>query len=314
MFRFLIYRLLQVFPVMLGVSFVVFVSVYLVPGDVARTLLGYQASDSAVDALREQLGLNRPVLIQFGNWFWDLLHLDMGYSIAQRMPVSSILGDKIINSLILMGFSLFLVLSCSFVLSTFAATRFRRIGDRITVFATLILAAVPTFWLGIMLLYVFGLQLNLFPISGMYDMFDPGGFWQLVHHATLPAIATAASSIAVVTRVSRSAMIDVNHRTYMTSIRSRGIHPWRVNNVHMVRNSLPTFINISGLQVGYLFGSAIFSEIIFNWPGIGLQLYNSILQRDAPMIQACALAIALIFVISNFMTDLLVRALDASKR
>lgn len=312
--RFVAMRLLQMIPVMLGVSFVVFISVYLVPGDVARTALGQQASDTAVQALREELGLNRPLLIQYGVWLWDLLQFDLGFSIAQRVPVISLLGDKILNSFILMGFSLFLVIVISFSLAVFSATHFRKLSDRLTVFGTLLMASAPTFWLGILLLYFFSVKYPLFPTSGMYNLYDPGGFWQLVHHATLPAIATAASSIAIVTRVSRSAMIDVSTKTYMTALRSRGIRRRRLDFIHMVRNSLPSFVNITGLQVGYLFGSAIFSEIIFNWPGIGLQLYNAILQRDMPMIQGCALVIALTFVVSNFVADFIVRALDATKR
>ncbi|OAN87164.1 peptide ABC transporter permease [Marinobacter sp. EhC06] len=312
--RFVVMRLLQMIPVMLGVSFVVFISVYLVPGDVARTVLGQQASDTAVQALREELGLNRPLLVQYGIWLWDLLQFDLGYSISQRVEVASLLGEKIVNSFILMGFSLFLVITVSFLLAVFSATHFRSIGDRLTIFGTLLLASAPTFWLGILLLYLFSVKFPLFPTSGMQNFYDPGGFWELVHHATLPAIATAASSIAIVTRVSRSAMIDVTNKTYMMALRSRGIRRRRLNYVHMVRNALPSFVNISGLQVGYLFGSAIFSEIIFNWPGIGLQLYNAILQRDVPMIQGCSLVIALTFVISNFLADFIVRALDASER
>lgn len=312
--RFVFMRLLQMIPVMLGVSFVVFISVYLVPGDVARTVLGQQASDTAVQALREELGLNRPLLVQYGIWLWDLLHFDLGFSISQRVSVSALLGEKILNSLILMGFSLFLVISLSFVFSVYSATHFRKIGDRLAIFGTLIMASAPTFWLGILLLYVFSIKFPLFPTSGMHNFYNPGGFWEVLHHATLPAIATAASSIAIVTRVTRSAMIDVTSKTYMTALRSRGIRRRRLNYVHMVRNALPSFVNISGLQVGYLFGSAIFSEIIFNWPGIGLQLYDAILQRDVPMIQGCSLVIALMFVISNFLSDYIVRALDAIKR
>lgn len=307
-------RLLQMIPVMLGVSFVVFISVYLVPGDVARTVLGQQASDTAVQALREELGLNRPLLVQYGIWLWDLLHFDLGFSISQRVSVSTLLGEKILNSLILMGFSLFLVITLSFTLSVYSATHFRKIGDRLAIFGTLVMASAPTFWLGILLLYVFSIKFPFFPTSGMHNFYNPGGFWEVVHHATLPAIATAASSIAIVTRVTRSAMIDVITKTYMTALRSRGIRRRRLNYVHMVRNALPSFVNISGLQVGYLFGSAIFSEIIFNWPGIGLQLYDAILQRDVPMIQGCSLVIALMFVISNFLSDYIVRSLDAIKR
>lgn len=312
--RFTVARLLYTIPVLFGVTVIVFVSVHLVPGDVARTLLGYQASNDAVEVLRKQLGLDQPVLIQYGRWLWSILQGDLGMSIAQRVPVAGILGGKIVNSLILMGASLALVIPVSLMLTTLSASRFRSVTDRVIVVVLLILASLPVFWLGIILAYVFAVRLDLFPFSGMYNMADPGGILQRLHYLVLPAVTTAAGSVAVVTRVSRSALIDVLGMPYILAVKSRGLPRRRVIYVHGVRNMLPTFANMVGLQIGYLFGSVIFTEIVFSWPGVGLQLYNSILQRDAPVIQGCALAVAVVFVIGNLISDVIVRMLDATQR
>ncbi|HTM77196.1 MAG TPA: ABC transporter permease, partial [Devosia sp.] len=155
---------------------------------------------------------------------------------------------------------------------------------------------------------------KLFPISGMYNMVNPGGLGQLLHHMVLPAIATAASSIAVVTRVTRSRMIDVLGQPYILAARARGLSRRQIVLRHAVRNTLPTFANIGGLQIGYLFGSVIFTEIIFNWPGIGLLLFDAILQRDVPVIQGCVLVVAIVFVLGNLISDIIVHALDPQQR
>lgn len=312
--RYVISRLLYSVPVLIGVSIVVFLSLQLVPGDVARTILGFSASEDRVELLRTQLGLDRPLVIQYGRWFLNVLEGDLGTSITQQFPVAQILGRKTANSLILMLASLLLVVVVSFGMSCLAAARFRKVTDRIIVVITMVLASLPVFWLGILLLFFFGVKWTLFPISGMYDMADPGGFGQLLHHLVLPATTTAASSIAIVTRVSRSALIDVLSQPYILASAARGLSRRAVVLKHGVRNMLPIFANISGLQIGYLFGSAIFSEIIFNWPGIGLQLYDSILQRDVPMIQGCVLVVAVVFVLGNLIADVIVHLLDPRKR
>jgi peptide/nickel transport system permease protein len=299
--------------VLAGVTVIVFFSLQLVPGDIALTLLGRQATEQQLIVLREELGLNRPLLVQYGSWLVSLLRGDIGNSIAQQLPIAQILAPKIFNSLVLMAGSLFLVLVVGFSLSVVSAPRFRTIPDRLVVALTLVLASLPVFWLGIVLLYLFGVKWKLFPISGMYNMVDPGGIGQLLHHMVLPAVTTAASSIAVVTRVTRSQMIDVLGQPYILAARARGLSHNQIVYRHAVRNTLPTFANIGGLQIGYLFGGVIFSEIIFNWPGIGLQLYDSILQRDVPMIQGCVLVVATVFVLGNLVSDVIVHVLDPRK-
>lgn len=314
MLQFVVKRLLFSIPVLLGVSVVVFAAVMFTPGDVAQSLLGFAATAEKVEELRAKLGLDQPLHIQYAKWLYNLVHLDFGTSVAMRVPVGEVLGTKIVNSLILTGVTLGFVLVVSFVLATFSGSRFRSKFDRMVVFSTLILASLPVFWLGIVLLYVFGVQFRLFPMSGMYNMASPGGFWDLMHHAALPALATAASSIAVVTRVARSSLIDCLNQPYILAATARGLSRRRVVYKHGVRNILPTFANVAGLQIGYVFGNAVFTEIIFNWPGVGLQLYDAILIRDIPMIQGCVLVVALVFVVGNLLSDVIVYALDTTQR
>jgi peptide/nickel transport system permease protein len=237
----------------------------------------------------------------------------MGMSLAQRLPVVEVLLPKVWNSLILMAGSLAMVLIFGFLLAVISAPRFRSATDRAVVALTLVLASLPVFWLGIVLLYFLAFKWKLFPVSGMYDIIDPGGFWDLLHHLILPATVTAASSIAVVARVTRSRMIDVLNEPYILAARARGLTRRQIVLRHAVRNTLPTFASIGGLQIGYLFGGVVFTEIIFNWPGVGLQLYDAILARDVPMIQGCVLAVATVFVVGNLIADVVVHALDPRK-
>ena len=314
MFRFVVWRLIQALPVLVGVSFIVFAALHLVPGDIANTLLAMFYTEERAAALRAELGLDRPMLVQYGVWLWRALQGDLGQSLMMRLPVMTVLSDKVGNSLVLTGASLAIVVPVSFLLGTASAARFRRPFDRATVFFTLLLASMPVFWLGIVLVYLFGVRMPLFPMSGMYNMADPGGFWDLLHHLALPAVTTAAASVAIVSRVTRGAMLDTLNQPYILAARSRGLPAARVTYVHGVRNILPTFFNMIGLQIGYLFGSAIFSEIIFNWPGIGLQLYQSIIHRDPTMVQGCVLAVAVIFVLGNMLADVIVHGLDTTRR
>lgn len=306
-------RLLSAIPVLIGVTIVVFLSVQLVPGDIALSILGRMASQEQLQALRETMGLDQPIAVQYLRWFGALLQGDIGVSLAQQLPVAQILVPKIWNSLILMAGSLALVLVFGFLLAVLSAPRFRSLTDRAVVALTLVLASLPVFWLGIVALYLLAFKWKLFPISGMYNIVSPGGFWDLIHHMVLPASVTAASSIAVVARVTRSRMIDVLNEPYILAARARGLRRRQVVLRHGVRNTLPTFASIGGLQIGYLFGGVVFTEIIFNWPGVGLQLYDAILARDIPMIQGCVLVVATVFVLGNMISDITVHALDPRK-
>ena len=314
MIRLIINRIFATILVLIGVSFVVFAALHFSPGDVARTILGLGATEERVQALRQELGLDRPLLIQYWDWMMALLRGDLGRSISLGVPVSEVIFDKIWASLLLMGASFFLTVSFGLLFAALSGGYHRSLMDRLITLLMLLLASLPPFWLGIVLLIIFGLKLRIFPISGVGAMADDATLYVVAMHLILPAVTTAASSLAVVARVTRSAFIDEMGEPYVQSARARGLSQRRIISIETMRNVLPSFVTIAGLQIGFLFSSALFSEIVFNWPGIGLQLYLGIIQRDFPVVQGCVLAIAIIFVVGNLLADILSIALDPRRR
>ena len=314
MIRLIINRIFATILVLIGVSFVVFAALHFSPGDVARTILGLGATEERVQALRQELGLDRPLLIQYWDWMMALLRGDLGRSISLGVPVSEVIFDKIWASLLLMGASFFLTVSFGLLFAALSGGYHRSLMDRLITLLMLLLASLPPFWLGIVLLIIFGLKLRIFPVSGVGAMADDATLYVVAMHLILPAVTTAASSLAVVARVTRSAFIDEMGEPYVQAARARGLSQRRIISIETMRNVLPSFVTIAGLQIGFLFSSALFSEIVFNWPGIGLQLYQGIVQRDFPVVQGCVLAIAIVFVIGNFLADILSIVLDPRRR
>ena len=314
MIRLIINRIFATILVLIGVSFVVFAALHFSPGDVARTILGLGATEERVQALRQELGLDRPLLIQYWDWMMALLRGDLGRSISLGVPVSEVIFDKIWASLLLMGASFFLTVSFGLLFAALSGGYHRSLMDRLITLLMLLLASLPPFWLGIVLLIIFGLKLRIFPISGVGAMADDATLYVVAMHLILPAVTTAASSLAVVARVTRSAFIDEMGEPYVQAARARGLSQRRIISIETMRNVLPSFVTIAGLQIGFLFSSALFSEIVFNWPGIGLQLYLGIVQRDFPVVQGCVLAIAIVFVVGNLIADILSIALDPRRR
>ena len=314
MIRLIVNRIFATILVLIGVSFVVFAALHFSPGDVARTILGLGATEERVQALRQELGLDRPLLIQYWDWMMALIKGDLGRSISLGVPVSEVIFDKIWASLLLMGASFFLTVSFGLLFAALSGGYHRSLMDRLITLLMLLLASLPPFWLGIVLLIIFGLKLRIFPISGVGAMADGATLYVVAMHLILPAVTTAASSLAVVARVTRSAFIDEMGEPYVQSARARGLSQRRIISIETMRNVLPSFVTIAGLQIGFLFSSALFSEIVFNWPGIGLQLYQGIVQRDFPVVQGCVLAIAIVFVIGNLLADILSIVLDPRRR
>jgi peptide/nickel transport system permease protein len=310
MTKYFMHRLAQAAPVLVGVSFIVFISIYLLPGDVTQQILGLAANEESIASLRSELGLDKPVMVQYVIWLGRALAGNLGDSHVMRAPVLEIVAGKAVNSLLLMGSSMLLVVVVSPLLAAVAAWKRGSLLDRAIVMVMFLLASLPTYWLGLVLIILLAVQVPLFPSAGMNDIASPGGVGDLLRHLVLPTLTTAATSIAIVTRVTRSSMVDSLASLYVTAARARGLSSFSILFRHAFRNALPTFITISSLQVGYLFGSAIFTEIVFAWPGIGLLLYNAIISRDGPLVQGCVLVVGLVFVISSLGADLFVRWLD----
>ena len=314
MIKLVLRRILATAPILLGVSIVTFLLMRLVPGDVTLTLLGPFATEEATARLRAHYGLDLPIWEQYLRWLLSVLDGDFGLSIAYQVPVAGLLGERVVNTLILTFASAVLAIGFGFLGGMFAAARRFSVFDRVITLAALIVASAPTFWFGILLLHLFVLQLRWFPAIGMYSIGKEGDLLNLLWHVPLPATSASLISMAVILRMTRSGLLDILGQDYIRAARARGLPRRRVVYKHAVRSIIPSVVNISGLQVGFLFGSALFAEVIFQWPGVGLLMYNSILARDVPVIQAVLLVIAVVFVIVNLVSDVTIAAMNPQSR
>lgn len=307
-------RIAVVIPILLGVSLVTFLLMRLVPGDFTLTLLGPFATEKRIEELREFYGLDLPIHVQYLTWLGNVAEGDFGKSIAYRVPVSDLLTDRVVNTLILTAAAAVLAIGLGFLGGTIAAVRRFSFVDRATTLGAVIAASAPTFWFAMLMLYLFALELKWFPAIGMYSLGKEGDLLNLLWHVPLPALSAFLISLAVIFRLTRSGLLDVMGQDYIRAARARGLPERTIVYKHAVRSVIPAVVNISGLQVGFLFGSALFAEVIFQWPGIGLLMYNSIVARDVPVIQAVLLVIAVVFVLVNLVSDITTAALTPQQR
>jgi peptide/nickel transport system permease protein len=286
----------------------------LVPGDITLTLLGPFATEASRAALREYYGLDLPIYVQFLKWLGSVLQGNFARSIAYQIPVAEILGQRIGNTLILTAAAAAIAITVGFIGGTLAGIRRLSLFDRASTIATLVAASAPTFWIGLLLLYVFALRLRWFPATGMYSIGHEGEILNLLWHLPLPAFSASLVSMAVIFRLTRSGLLDVMSHDYIRAARARGLSEARVVRGYALRTLIPPVVNISGLQVGFIFGASLFAEVIFQWPGVGLLMYNAVLARDVPVIQAVLLVFAVVFVLANLVTDLVTAALNPQAR
>lgn len=314
MLRFATRRLVAIPFILFGMALVVFLLMRLIPGDAAMVLLGPYGSPEALTRLREDLGLDLPAYQQFVIWLRHVLVGDFGKSVSFNTPVMDILLPRALNSAILTLASFLIAAIFGVGLGVLSAVKQNSLLDRISVIGSLLLANAPPFWLGFLLVLYFSLTLHWLPASGMTVVGRPGGFFVVMSHLLLPAVTAALIPLAVILRLTRSAMQDTLRHQYITAARARGITEWKVILRHALRSIMPGVVNICGLQLGYLFGTALFSEVVFNWPGIGQLMYNSVISRDVPTIQAVVLVVGAVFVLVNFVSDLTQAALDPRVR
>lgn len=314
MLRFVTHRLITMPFILFGMSVVVFFLMKLIPGDAATALLGPYATEEALAQLRESLGLDQPMLQQYWIWLSRVVQGDFGRSIAFNTPVIDIIAQRALNSAQLTLAAFLIAAGVGVGLGILAAVYRNTLFDRISVTGSLLLANAPPFWLGFMLVLLFALTLRWLPASGMYVVGRPVTGTTILLHLILPATTAALIPLAVILRLTRSAMVDTLKQQFVTAARARGIPERRVVVGHAMRSILPGIVNICGLQLGYLFGTALFSEVVFNWPGIGQLMYKSIISRDVPMIQAVVLLVGAVFVLINFFSDIIQATLDPRAR
>jgi peptide/nickel transport system permease protein len=311
---FLTHRLLSAIPILFGVSVVGFLLMKVLPGDPTFYLLGPWASEGAREALLTRLGWDLPVPVQYYRWLVGFLQGDFGMSTTYGVPVAQIFGQRVANSTALVAFAFIIAASFGFGGGILAALRQFSLFDRLITGTTIVLASAPVFWLGLLLVYLFSIRLTILPATGMYATGREGEFLDLLSHVLLPAITAALIPMAVIFRLTRSAMADVLAQPYIQAARARGIPERTIILRHAVRNILAPIVNITGLQLGFIFGGALFSEVIFNWPGIGFLVFESLGARDVPVIQTVVLFTGALFVGINLLTDIAQAVIDPRTR
>lgn len=306
--RFLIQRLLLLVPTLLLASVLIFAIIQLAPGDPARMMLGTDATPDQVAAERARLGLDRPVPVRYAIWLGDVAHLNLGVSLVYGRPVSALVLEAFPNTLRLAVSALVLSVLIGFPMGVLAALRQNRpIDFALTSLASLGLA-VPSFWLGILLILLFSVTLKWLPPSGVGD--PNQGFLAGLTYLIMPVATIAASNLAVFSRFVRSSMIDVLSADFVRTARAKGLAEPVVVSRHALRNALIPVVTILGIQFGRLLGGAVITEAVFAYPGIGRLVVTSILNRDYPVVQATLMLVVVIFLATNIVVDVSYAYLD----
>ncbi len=303
-------RLLGLVPVLLGISVVVFFLMQLIPGDVAQALLGLTARPENLANLREALGLNEPLYVQYVKWLGHVMQGDLGVSLQQRTEVLPFVLERFQNTLLLTTSSTIISLVIGLPAGIISATRQYTMFDRVSMLFALFANSMPAFWLGLMAILVFSLKLHWLPTGGMWPMVGEHTPLVLLKHLALPAITLGAASAAITARITRSSMLEVIRQDYVRVARAKGLAERAVLTRHTLKNALLPILTVVSLQFGFLLGGAVLTETVFSWPGLGLALYNAISFRDYPVVQGGVLVVAVAFVLVNLITDLLYAVID----
>jgi peptide/nickel transport system permease protein len=305
MFKFVARRAIQLIPVIFGVTLATFVMSQVLPGDATDAMLGVTASEEDKQELRRALGFDRPLIVQYGIYAENLIRGDLGRSFSFALPVSEVIANRLGNTAILALAAIVMASIVGIVAGTWAALKPGSVRDRGLTVGVLLLNSMPPFWLGLVLILIFGLHLRLLPVGGMYAIFGGGGLGDLAVHLVLPAVTLAAWSLAVIARMTRTSLLDVINSDYILTARSRGVSETRIIMRHALPNAIPAVITVIGMQMGFLLSGAVLTETVFSWPGIGLAMYEAISARDLPLIQGGILTLAVAFVLINFAVDVL---------
>ena len=310
MTRFIVARLLTIIPILLGVSFFVFMLAHIAPGDVSITLTGPYATEETREKIREAYGLNEPLPVQDGRWLGHILQGDFGKSIANRRTVTDLIFPKFANTLSLALTSAALAYVIGLFAGIFAASRPYSYFDRITIASTLMFGSIPPFWFGLLLVLAFSLTLRWLPATGMTNLIGGGGAVDVILHLILPTIAAGAAPAAIIARTVRATMLEVLNQNYIKVARAKGIRRGVILRKHALRNALPPIATICGLQLGYLMGGVLFVEVVFAWPGIGRLTYEAVIFRDFPLLQAVIIMDAILVLFINLLVDILYAYID----
>ncbi|GAA0364295.1 ABC transporter permease [Alkalibacterium iburiense] len=301
MVQYIIKRILWLFPILLGVSFIVFTIMYLSPGDPARIILGEGATEETLQALRADMGLDRNFFVQFFNYVRDVfINFDLGRSYVSRRPVMGEILIRLPNTVRLASWSVLFSTLVGVPLGVVSATRPYSKTDNFVMTISLLGVSMPVFWQALLLIILFTAILGLLPATGFTT-------WQ---HMIMPVFALASSSIGTVARITRSSMMDVLDQDYIRTSRAKGVSEKKIIFQHALRNALIPIVTVIGLQFGVLLGGAVLTETIFSINGLGTLMVNAIRTRDTMIVQGGVLFIAFLFTIVNLFVDILYAYID----
>jgi len=323
MFSFIIRRTLSIIPTLLGVSIVIFLMLAITPGDPAELLLGERATEETLENMREHLGLNKPLYVQYGMFLKRLIKFDLGETIWTRQKVWDEIKQRYPATIELSVAAMFLSCFFGIILGIISATKQYSWFDYMSMIASLIGVSIPVFWLGLVLMLVFSLYLGWFPMSGRlgvgidieiitnFYVLDAiltrnwAGLRDAIWHLTLPAVALSTIPLAIIARMTRSSMLEVLRQDYIKTAKAKGLGQAKVVLKHALRNGLIPVITVIGLQFGIMLGAAILTETVFAWPGVGKWIFDGVVKRDYMVIQGGTMIVASCFVIVNLVVDVL---------
>jgi peptide/nickel transport system permease protein len=311
----LIRRLLYLIPILLGGSVVVFALIHMAPGDPVDAILGMYATPAAREALRAQYGLNDPLVVQYFRWLGLVLIGNWGESLQQHVPVLPLVIEKFWITMILSSAATLFAAVVGITAGIVGAVKQNTWMDHLILLISVFAVSMPPYWLGLVGIFVFSVTLHWLPTGGLYDFTGGETIGSLLHHLIMPAIVAGLTPAAIIARVTRSAMLEVMRLDFMTALRAKGLGERAVILGHAFRNALPAVVSMTGLQIGYLIlGAALFVEIIFSWPGLGLEIYKSVIGRDVPMMLGLVLFGTFVFVVLNLIVDIIYRIINPRVR
>ncbi|MDM8524543.1 ABC transporter permease [Desulfococcaceae bacterium HSG8] len=322
MAKFIIHRILSLIPTLLGVSVLVFFMIHLIPGDPAEMMLGERASEQSIKSLRQQLGLDQPLYVQYGRFVSRLLQGDLGRGLRTNEKISVEIAERLPATFELSLMAIFIATVIGMLAGITSATRQYSIFDYFSMVLSLAGVSMPIFWLGLVLMIIFSLNLGWLPLSGRlgYDIelevitnfyvldsiitYNWAAFKDALWHLILPAFTLSTIPMATISRITRSSMLEVLRQDYIRTAKAKGLSLLMVHYKHALRNALIPIITVIGLQFGILMGGAILTETIFAWPGIGLWILNGVYARDFNAVQGGTMLVASMFLTINMVVDI----------
>ncbi|WP_297771522.1 ABC transporter permease [uncultured Roseovarius sp.] len=303
-------RLVSAIPVLLGISIIVFLIMSLIPGDPATAILGSYATPENVEKLNRDLGLDQPLVMRYFIWLGNILTGDFGRSYSLNRPVIDEVLERFNATLVLAGTAFVLCSILGILAGVASAARQYGLTDKVITFVVLIGISVPSFFLGMMMILTFAVNLRWLPVSGMYAIYGGGDLPDLLNHLIMPALALAAVATGVIARLSRSAMLEVLRQDFIRTARAKGVSETRVIMGHALRAAMVSIIPVLGIQAGFVLSGAVYIEIVFQWPGVGRMLVDAILTRDLLLVQGGVVFVAACYVLFNIAVDVAQSLLD----